>query len=248
VNLERPENNHHAVIRAQRSGYVTGINFNYLVERGDECNGLIQVRRNAGFFVAEGEIIAELQSASQADDEALKDIHDAWSFGTQRTLANDPGYGLRQLVDVALKALSPGVNETTTGMMCVNWLGAILLRMSNRCFPAQMRTSDSHVRVITNQPRLGDFIALAFDQIRQNAAGNVAILQRQIEVLQILAEGPGARVARQPILHQADAVEALMERSVSWEPDREPLRAQLKKLRGTLGVKSSDENQELQAT
>lgn len=236
VNLERPESGYSTLIRAHRSGYVTDINYDYMVGLADDCGALIRVRCSAGFFVGEGEIIAELQSRSPPDDDIQQDIRAAWSFSTQRTMANDPSYGLRQLVDVALKALSPGVNETTTGVMCVNWLGVVLLRLSNRRFPAQIRTRDNHVRVITNQPRLGDFIALAFDQIRQSAAGNVAVLQRLIEVLQALAEGPGAHVARQPILHQADAIEALVEYSVPWGPDRQPLYALLEKLRENFGA------------
>lgn len=98
------------------------------------------------------------------------------------------------------------------------WLGVLLLRMGSRRFPPTILTSGNRVRVLTHAPRLGDFIDLAFDQIRQNAAGNAAVLQRQLEVLLALADSPGAPPARHPIIKQAAAIEALMERSIPWEP------------------------------
>jgi uncharacterized membrane protein len=238
VDLRRPEGKHRARVHARRSGYVTGIDFDALVGHAVACDGLVRVRRRPGMFVAEGEVLAELQTPEAVDGERLQALHGAWSFATQRTLENDPGYGLRQLVDVALKALSPGVNETTTGVMCVNWLGVMLLRMAGRRFPAQIRLDEQCIRVVTNAPRLGDFIDLAFDQIRQNAAGNVAVLRRLLEVLLALAESDGGRVARLPILRQAEAIEALMTCSIGWEPDREPLRDLLDKLRECLGVEA----------
>ena len=231
VDLRRPESRHRARVHAPRSGYVTGIDINALVEHATECDGLVRVRRSAGMFVAEGEVLAELQSPGAVEDEHVQDLRAAWSFANQRTLANDPGYGLRQLVDVALKALSPGINETTTGVMCVNWLGAVLLRVSGRRFPSQLHIHEQCIRVISNAPRMGDFINLAFDQIRQNASGNVEILKRLLEVLLALAESEGARVARKPILQQVDAIETLVAGSIGWEPDREPLARLIEEIR-----------------
>jgi uncharacterized membrane protein len=242
VDLRRPEGNYRARVHASRSGYVTGIDLDALVDRAEACNGLVRVRRRPGMFVAEGEVLAELQTPQPVDEGQLQTLRGAWSFATQRTLENDPGYGLRQLVDVALKALSPGVNETTTGVMCVNWLGVMLLRMAGRRFASQIMVRGQCIRVVTNAPRLGGFIDLAFDQIRQNAAGNVAVLLRQLEVLLALAESDGGRLVRQPILRQANAIQALMERSIDWEPDRESLVKLLDKLHERLGAepKSAD--------
>ncbi|MEO6986461.1 MAG: DUF2254 domain-containing protein, partial [Paralcaligenes sp.] len=239
VNLRRPEGTHRARVYARCSGYVTGIDFDALIGHAEACNGLLRVRRRPGVFVAEGEVLAELQSPEEVDDERLRALSGAWSFATQRTLENDPGYGLRQLVDVALKALSPAVNETTTGVMCVNWLGVMLLRMGQRRFPSQIRVSEQCIRVLTNAPQLDDFIDLAFNQIRQSAAGNAAVLQRQLEVLLALAEINGERVVRQPIQRQADAIEALMKRTINWEPDCEPLYELLGKLREYLRVENA---------
>ncbi|GAB3039293.1 DUF2254 domain-containing protein [Oleiagrimonas citrea] len=234
VDLERPQGEHRSTLRAHRSGYLTGVSYAALAERAEACKGWIRVYRNAGEFVAEGEALAELVTPEPVEDERIDAMRAVWSFGDQRTLANDPGYGLRQLVDVALKALSPGVNETTTGVMCVNWIGVMLLRMAERRLPAQMRVRDGCIRVITQAPQLGDFIALGFDQIRQNASGNVAILRRLLEVLLALSASVGAHKARKPILRQVEAIEAMMHDTVRWDHDAEPLRKLLDTLRERL--------------
>lgn len=236
ASLRRPGGGHHAQVYAHRNGYITGIDFDALAEQAEDCDGLVRVRRRPGMFVSEGEVLADFQTPEPADEERVRDLRGAWSFATMRTLENDPGYGLRQLVDVALKALSPGVNETTTGVMCVNWLGVVLQRMAGRRFPPRFRSRGECIRVVTCAPGMGDFIALAFDQIRQNAFGNVAVLYRQIEVLLALTEGNGSRMLRQPVLRQADAIDALVEQGVAWEPDREPLRELLQTLRERLGA------------
>ncbi|MBB6182723.1 DUF2254 domain-containing protein [Oleiagrimonas soli] len=235
VDLQRPQGKHRSALRARRSGYLTGVAFGTLAEHAEACDGLVQVHRNAGEFVAEGEMLAELVSPERIEEARIESMRDAWSFGDQRTLANDPGYGLRQLVDVALKALSPGVNETTTGVMCVNWIGVMLLRMAERRLPAQLRVRDGCIRVITRAPQLGDFIALGFDQIRQNAVGNVAVLRRLLEVLLALSASEGAHKARKPILQQAEAIEMLIRESIPWERDARPLQDLLTALRERLG-------------
>ncbi len=243
VGLNRPDGEHRLILRSRRSGYVTGIDFKNLVQATDACNALLRVYRGPGFFVTEGEAIASVQSADELEGDTIDNLLQAWSFSSQRTLENDPGYGLRQLVDVALKALSPGVNETTTGIMCVNWIGVMLVRMSGRRLPPQILSSEKNIRVLTNAPRMGDFIALGFDQIRQNATGNVAVLERLLEVLLTLANSTGARVCQQPILRQTEAIEAMLDPGITWPPDREVLQELLQAIRTAFGMESDETNE-----
>lgn len=223
-------------IAALESGYVTAVNSRTLIAAADKVDGLIRIRLGEGRFACEGETVAELQTERDVDDDLIERIADAWSFGTQRTLENDPGYGIRQLVDVALKALSPGVNETTTAVMCVNWLGVMLLRMTERRFPTRLLVHNSNLRVVTAAPGFADLLGKAFDQIRQCASGNVAVLQRLLEVLQTLADTDAARTQRIPLLRHVEAIEALALQSVPWAPDREGLIGAIENLRATLGA------------
>lgn len=238
VDRESPPNGNQSRLRSRRNGYITGIDFDDLLKAAEESDCLVRVWRGPGQFVTEGEAIAEVQSAESLDEKVLDGLLSPWSFSTERTLENDPAYGLRQLVDVALKALSPGVNETTTGVMCVNWIGVMLVRMSGRRMPPRIRSGEKYVRVVTHALGMGDFIHLGFDQVRQNAGGNVAVLKRQLEVLLTLVTGPGARVCKTAVLEQADAIEAMLDPGIPWPPDRQTLEELLQSIRDSAGVES----------
>ncbi len=235
-----PEGWRRRTLRSGRNGYVTGVNHDELLALADKHDCLVRVRRGPGQFVTEGEAIGQLQSKDKLDEDAMSAFHGAWSFSTERTLENDPGYGLRQLVDVALKALSPGVNETTTGVMCVNWIGVMLVRMAGRRMPPRYRSKDDVLRVLTNALGMSEFIHLGFDQIRQNASGNVAVLKRQLEVLLTLATGPGARECREAVNAQADAIESMLDPGIAWPPDRQVLEDLLDAIRNAVDSESGN--------
>ena len=71
----------------------------------------------------------------------------AYNISSHRTVDQDPAFGIRQIVDMALKALSPGVNDTSTAVMCVDYLTAILARLAARKFPALHRYEGDELRV-----------------------------------------------------------------------------------------------------
>jgi uncharacterized membrane protein len=99
----------------------------------------------------------------------------------------DAAFGIRQIVDMALKALSPGINDTTTAVMCVDYLTAILARLAPRQIPSSHRYEEGELRVIAEGPSFESLLAESFDQIRSNAKGDVAIMSRMLDALQTIA-------------------------------------------------------------
>jgi uncharacterized membrane protein len=127
------------------------------------------------------------------------------------------------LVDVALKGLSPGINDTTTAIMCVDYLTAILARLAHRQLEAPRRGEAGEVQVIVRRPTYADFVAEAFDQIRQNADGNVAVIRRLIHSLETLSRiTPGTERRRVLFLH-VEAVREMIQRSVHSPRERSEL-------------------------
>ncbi len=127
-------------------------------------------------------------------------------------------------MDVALKALSPGVNDTTTAVICVDYLGAILLRLAGRRVESAVRECRGRVRVIARGPTFESLLRLSFDQIRQSASGNVSILRRLFETVADVASAVSSSRRRILLAEQAALVHELAERTVAAAYDREQLR------------------------
>ena len=179
-------------ITARRSGYVQAINNEALLDFARETNSMVRMERGIGSFVARD---APLVSVARYNGEPLTgdpaeirdQLNDTYSLGDQRTLDQDLGFGFRQLVDIAPKALSPGINDTTTAVMCVDQLGALLSQLVGRQFNERLRMDEGRVRVAAISPSFSTYITLAFDQIRVSGAGNVAIMLRLLTALETTA-------------------------------------------------------------
>ncbi len=142
-----------------------------------------------------------------------------------RTVDQDAGFGIRQLVDIALKALSPGINDTTTAVSCVDYLGAVLVRLASRRVEERARGEDGELYVIARGATFESLLAAAVDEIRQNAAGNVSVLVRLIDVLGWVGDATATPARRRLVDEQTALVASDAERTVAAEHDRARLRA-----------------------
>ena len=90
------------------------------------------MERGIGEFVVEGAPLVSVAGPDEPDEESTAELKAIYFISRQRSLQQDAGFGIRQIVDIAMKALSPGVNDTTTAVMCVDYLSAILARLAVR--------------------------------------------------------------------------------------------------------------------
>jgi len=206
-------------IPARKTGYIEGIDADALFDLADEQGVVVRMEKGIGEFVIEACPLASV-SGKPPNDETIRKLNAAYSVGRHRTVHQDAGYGIRQIVDIALKALSPGINDTTTAVNCVDYLGSILARLAARRIESPYRSEGGQLRVITRGPTFPSLMADAFDQIRQNAEGNVAVLARLLQVLTTLAGRTSDEQRRHAIHQQADLVAETAERSVPSAHDR----------------------------
>lgn len=129
-----------------------------------------------------------------------------------------------------MKALSPGINDTTTALMCVDYLSAIMTRLASRKIERPYQVDEGELRLIMRGPGFQSLLAEAFDQIRQNAAGNVTILTRQLETLEIVASNTTNGGRRQSLWLQAELIAATAARSIPARHDCEGVEASLTRL------------------
>ena len=170
-------------IRAPSSGYLQYVTWASLVEIASGCGATIRMRHRPGHFVTQGLPLADVWPPSTADEitRGLVALH---ATGAHRTLSQDLAFAIDQLVEIAIRALSPAVNDTFTGMTCVDWLGDALCKIALRWEPRRVyRDDDGAIRVIAATQTFERLVDRSFDKIRQAGRGMPAILIRQMEAL-----------------------------------------------------------------
>lgn len=181
------------VVRSKETGYLQRLDIDSIVGSiivGGET-AVIEIPFAPGNFVGAGLPLVKAWSTQHLRLSLGNQnrIHRAFKFGPERSFQQDFPFGLRQLSDIALKALSPGVNDPTTAMQAIDRLEAIFITLGSKALPSRLRERDvngARVLVRVNHPGFEDAVGLAFDQVRRAAfaAGEVAVLERLIEAIE----------------------------------------------------------------
>ena len=149
----------------------------------------------------------------------------AYIFGSHRTLTQDVSFGIDQLTEIAIRALSPAVNDTFTALTCIDWLSECLCKIVAGWRPARVhRDEHGYIRVISAETGYDRLVQRAFEKIRQASLGMPAVMIRQLEALaRIMAETMNDR-QRRVLLEQAAMIDRASERSVPEADDRADVR------------------------
>lgn len=193
-------------VLATGSGYLQGVNGESLLEIADREHRVIELLHRPGDFVAERTPLFRVGGVPP-DESLAREIRSALSLGERPSPAQDVGFPLQQLAEIAVRALSSGINDPGTAVMCIDRLGAALGVLAGREFPSPLRESDEgRVRVIAPRPDFADLLGLAFDQIRRYGRGDAEVMQRLVTVLGQIgacASGPARRDATRAQLRLA---------------------------------------------
>jgi len=219
---------------ATTDGYIQNVDNAALLRLAEDKQAVVRMERGIGEFVVQNTVLASLALEDPPDQETIGALNAAYSISRHRTVDQDAAFGIRQIVDMALKALSPGVNDTSTAVMCVDYLTAILARLAARKFPALCRYDGDELRVIAMAPTFESLLGSAFDQIRRNAEGNVSVMSRILGALDAIAsqtDRPGRRMA---LREQVQQIAELADRTIDSAHDRAQLDAQLMRVRKAL--------------
>lgn len=225
---------HWQPLPAPTTGYVQGIDYDELLAFAHRAGVVVRIEHAIGSFVVAGSALASVATPEgqslPATDQLTKSLADCYRMGDQRTLDQDVGFGLRQLVDIALKALSPGINDTTTAVMCVDRLGSLLRVLAGRYLASSVRAEDGQVRVLTTDPDFASYLATAFDQIRANAKTALAIYLRLLGALGTVAAQCPAGAGRTALRQQADLALAAAEANLTTPYDLDQVHARYREL------------------
>ncbi len=174
-------------IFVSKGDYVQGIDLDGVAKLAAKNDLVIRFTRRPGDFIADGDDIAEVYP--RLDDDIHRRIRLLIIMGRTRTPTQDVEYGILQLVEVAVRSLSPGINDPFTAIACIDRLGSSIRRLSLRPDePPQRHDTDGKLRVVLHATTFDGLFNSAFNQIRQNARGSVGVLIRLLEVITCVAE------------------------------------------------------------
>jgi uncharacterized membrane protein len=175
-------------IRAKVSGYIRYVERRQLVATAKAAGLQVKVLRRVGHFVPAGIPLLVVNRADRLSDGVSDALLGAFDIGPARTLQQDVEFGVLQIVDIALKAISPAVNDPSTAITCLDQLSRILIRWVSRHAPEVVLSDPPHVvRVVMPAIDLDGLLDTAFEQIRHYSAGDFAVSARLLRALDDIA-------------------------------------------------------------
>lgn len=222
-------------VKAGKDGYVQTVDFEKLVAIAKEHDIKINVLAKAGDAIVKSSTLLELSVEtvkSLPDDAALRNCI---MLGAKRTPLQDPEFAVRQLVEIAVRALSPGINDPYTAITCTDKLCAMLCDLSQRPFPPSLHTDDEgEIRVCTRSFEFSQIANASFNQIRQYGKDSIAVTIRLLESLILIAEHAANDNQKGFVQEQSDMIGQACEQSTFCNKDKADINHRLQQIREIL--------------
>lgn len=169
------------------SAIVLAVNLKLLMAEAERANGIIEFAPQVGDFVAVDEPLLNLYGGARSlNDSTLRALI---AFGSERTMDQDPTFAFRIVIDIALRALSPAINDPTTAVLAIDQLHRLLRTVGKR----RLRNDEilnkfGQLRVVFRTPNWEDFVHLAFSEIRACGSNNLQIVRRLRAMIENLVQ------------------------------------------------------------
>ena len=195
------------VVESTGDGYLQIVDADGLMARAAEADAILRVERRPGQYVIQGSPLVSVWPGERVTDEFAAQVNSAFVLGNQRTDAQDIEFAVHQLVEIAARALSPGVNDPFTAITCVDRLGSALCRLARRDLPSPCRY-DEHKRLRIVAPRVTftGILDAAFNQIRQYSRSSAAVAIQLLDTISAIAAAAHRPEDRNALRRHADMI------------------------------------------
>ncbi len=179
------------VVRSRRAGAIQALDADGLVRFAHVHAYVVVVPKVAGDFVPEGAVLIEVYGGTDLGPEDERPLRTMVALGVERTIEQDPAFAIRVMVDIAIRALSPAVNDPTTVVQVLNHLGETLRLIGATPLDAARGggLADGPARVVIRTRRWEDFLTLGVTEIREYGGASIQVMRRLRAMLEELREG-----------------------------------------------------------
>ncbi len=204
------------------SGYLQAVDLPGMVALAEKKDLVIRIAHRVGHFIVAGAPLVEVWPGEAAGAKELATaLNDLFITGHKRTTEQDLEFPINELVEIASRALSPGVNDPFTAISCIDHLGASLCDLAQRVFPSVLRKDgEERVRVLVYPTTFGGFVDAAFDQIRQYGRSHASVTLRLLENIRVIMPFTRYPEQREALLRQAAMIERGSHGGLPEEADR----------------------------
>jgi uncharacterized membrane protein len=194
-------------LKSRKTGYLDYVDAESLLQIAAKNDLVIRLHVRAGDFVTPNSMLLLASPAERVTDEVGSQMQAAFVSGNQRTSTQNLRFVINQLVEVAMRALSPGVNDPFTAMNCMDWLRAGLERLVERELPdAHRYDEDRQLRLVAEPEDFASFAALVFDQLTPYVARDRNAAVHMMEMLAVIAAQTSVDSRRRELLKRGAAL------------------------------------------
>lgn len=208
-------------IGSHGDGYLQFIDVDALLALASEEDLIVRLERRPGNYVVARGPLALIWPGSRVTDRLTDQVQSLFVLGHQRTSGQDIEFEVNQLVEIAVRALSPGMNDPFTAITCVDHLGSALCRLASRDMPSPYRYDRQHqLRVIAPADTFPELTDAAFNQIRQYGRSSAAVTIRLLETIALVAGFAHRPEDRVTLLRHAEMIARGAGEGLPEEQDR----------------------------
>lgn len=200
----------YAEVACDRAGYLQVVDRRTLVGAAQDADIVVRLNCRTGEFVHPGRILFHAWPSERVTDETRQKLLASIATGNERTPSDDLMFLFDELVEIAARALSPGVNDPFTAITCLDWLTAAMATLAGHDGPDPLHDDgDGRLRVIDRSHSFGDYLEMSFGHVRQYAASDMIAAERFLVCLSELVPGCRTDAQRSAIRFQMEAFMAL---------------------------------------
>jgi uncharacterized membrane protein len=209
-------------IRAKEVGYIQTLDPDILLTLAREKDLVIRLLPKPGDFVWEGRVVAQVWPANRVNERLEKQLRRSIRIGNQRTPTQDVECAVNQLVEMAVRAMSPAINDPFTAMTCLDHIGnglALFAQQGGENLNTYDR--DGQLRLVFEPFSFEELLTAAFDMLRHASCDNAAVLSHMLEVLDAVGQEIQSPESRQLLRHQVALIQAESRAGALIDADRQ---------------------------
>lgn len=224
---------HQTTIKSPKNGYLQYLDGESLMKAVSQYDGLFELNYRPGDFLIKGKELGLIHSNAMVDKEKVEKIVSQFVIGDIKTSQQDLEFSIHQMVEIAARALSPGVNDPFTAITCIDNLSATLSYLAQAKFPSKYRfDTDGNLRIIADTMEFEGVLDASFNQIRQFSGGSPSVIIRLMEALISIINFAKEDSHKKALIRHAEMVFRMGKQTIQEKNDLEDLRTRAEKILG----------------